>query len=228
MDLNQRKVRITTLLERLGNNIDVAQRDLKAVLSKEQFASLHQQWKAQQELRDQAKEKPPEIVEYEKRLQKALFEYAKGEGYSVSTRRKQAVGDDGKRSGPRAYRRAETAFERLIEYLEERLSADPGLCIWIGRQIEFGPTGDLGLSPEQMPRVVTSRSADRKGDGRLVGMRTKREIKMMALEEALAATVAAEELAARVAARMAEEQAKEEQAQREQQEARMKLLRKRR
>jgi hypothetical protein len=228
MDANQRKARIAVLLERLRDDVDIASRDLKAVLSKEQFAALQQQWDEQRELRVQMKEKPPEVAEYEKRLQKALFEYAKGEGYSGSTRRKRPVGSDGKRPGTRAYRRAETGFERLIEYLEERLTADPGLCIWFDRQIDFGPTGDLGLSPEQMPRVVTSRSLDRRGDGWLAGIQSKRDVKRMVLEHALSEIADAEEVTARVAARVAEEIAREELERHEQQLSRMKLLGKRR
>lgn len=228
MDADQRKARLIELLDRLRNGDDVAPRDLKTVLSKAQFAALQESWVEQQQFRAAAMLKPAAIVEYERRLKKALFEYAKGEGYSGSTRLKQPVDSDGKRPGTRAYRRAETGFEKLIEYLEERITADPGLCIWFDRQLDFGLTGDLGLSPEQMPRAVTSRSVDRRGIGRLVGMRTKREVKQMALEEALSATVVAEELAARVAARMVEEQAKVEQAQREQLLARMQLARNRR
>ena len=226
MDLQRRKARLIELLDRLRSGSDVAPRDLNLVLTDQQFGDLQQQWQAQKELRGQAREKPAAIVEYEKRLQRALFEYGKAEGYAGSTRRAQPVGSDGKRASTRGYRRAETAFEQLLEYLDERLSADPSLCMWLDRQVDFGPTGGLGLGPAQMPRVVTSRSADRKGNGWLVGLQTKRDVKRAALEEALAATVAEEELAERVAARIAEERLKEEQARAEQVQTNLQSLRK--
>jgi len=210
MDRSQRKARLTELLDRLTNGQDVARRDMKAVLSEEQFAAMQVYWDEQKQFRADAKNKPAEVIEYEKRLNKAMFEYSKAEGYSGSMRREQIRGNDGKRTAKRAYDRAETAFERLIEWLEERLTADPSLRTWFDRTIAFGLEGNLAPNPDEMPRVVTSRSKDRVGDGWLIGKQTKRDVKRRVLDEALADTVAAEELAARIAARIAEEEAEAE------------------
>ena len=225
MDLSQRKARITELLDRLTNGEDVARRDMKAVLSEEQFAAMQAYWDEQKQFRADAKDKPAEVMEYERRLNKAMFDYNKAEGYSGSTHREQVRGMDGKRTAKRAYDRAETGFERLIEWLEERLTADPSLGPWFDRTIVFGLEGNLAPNPDEMPRVVTSRSRDRVGDGWLVGKQTKRDVKRRVLDEALADIVAAEELAARIAARIAEEEAKAEVARREAQQALRKIAR---
>ena len=228
MDLTRRKTRLIELLDRFRGGEDVAPRDIKAVLTEQQFVALQASWTEQQQLRADAVSKPAAVVEYEARLRKALFEYGKAEAYNVSKRRKKVVGNDGLRADTRAYRRAETGFEKLIEYLEERVTADPSLCMWFDRQLVFGPEGNLGLSPQEVPRVVTSRSMDREGEGWLVGMRSKRAVKQAALEDALASVEADIALTEQIAVRIAEERAEEEQVRQEQQQARMNLLLKRR
>lgn len=187
MDLIARKARLAVLLGRLRDGVDVANRDMKAVLSDAEFDALDQQWEEQRHLRAATKQKPEEVVEYEKRLKRAEFEYGKAEHFSQSSKRKRVKGNDGLRTDERGYRRAETALERLIEYLDECLARDPGLNIWFDRPVAFGAATDLALSPEAMPRVVTSRSLSRLGDGRMVGIVSKRELKMATLERALAA-----------------------------------------
>lgn len=215
MDLVRRQARLIELLGRLRDGVDVAKRDMKAALSYAEFDSLEQQWEEQQSLRAATKQKPEEVVEYEKRLKKAEFEYGKAEHFNQSSKRKRVKGNDGLRTDERGYRRAETALERLIEYLDECLARDPGLNIWFDRPVAFGAATDLALSPEAMPRVVTSRSLNRRGDGRMVGTVSKRELKMAALERALAAIeeeqqrirLGPEQAAAEEAARLAEAQA---------------------
>ena len=210
MDQSQRKARIIELLDRLTNGEDVARRDMKTALSEQQFAAMQVYWDEQKQFRADAKDKPAEVIEYEKRFNKAMFDYNKAEGYSGSTHRKQVRGMDAKRTAERAYDRAETGFERLIEYLQERLTADPGLGMWFDRTIVFGIDGNLAPNPDEMPRVVTSRSRDRVGDGWLVGKQSKRDVKRRVLDEALVDIVVAEALAVQMAARIAEEEAKAE------------------
>lgn len=187
MELVRRQARLVELLGRLQEGDDVAKRDMKAVLSDTEFDAFDQQWEEQQHLRAATKLKPEEVVEYEKRLKKAEFEYGKAEHFNQSAKRKRVKGSDGLRTDERAYRRAEAALERLLEYLDECLARDPGLSIWFDRQVAFGAASDVTLSPEAMPRVVTSRSMNRLGDGRMVGIVSKRELKMSTLERALAA-----------------------------------------
>src|SRR5690242_7268965 len=84
MDIAKRKARLTTLLERMDRGEDVANRDLKNVLSDVQFEQMQADWSTQLEMRAAAKAKPPEVAEYERRFKKAAFEYSKAEGYSGS------------------------------------------------------------------------------------------------------------------------------------------------
>lgn len=207
MELKLRKARLIELIARLRGGQDVAQRDLRNVLTDDEYQALHASWTEQRQLRDYSRDKPSSVIEYEARLKKALFEYGKAEALNASSAELSRAAGDSLKADQRAYRRAETLFERLIEYLEEQLAADPGLEIWFDRPLVFGMEGDISPSPSTMPRVVTSRSADRVGSGQIAGIRSKREVKLEALEFALRAVEARENLEARVAEQLALEEA---------------------
>jgi hypothetical protein len=51
-------------------------------------------------------------------------------------------------------------FERLLEYFGEIMAADLSLEIWLDREVELTPNADTNLSPQGVPRVVTSGSLD--------------------------------------------------------------------
>jgi hypothetical protein len=125
--------------------------------------------------------------------------------YNGSTKRKVVTDNTGLRTNTRAYNRSETLCERLIEYLEGQLTADPTLSNWFDREIIFGIHGNLGTTPVTMPRAITSRSTDRMGSGLLVSKMSKRQIKQDALKDALADIENAEIMEKRVAARIKEE-----------------------
>ena len=112
-------------------------------------------WKQQKEIRAEYAEKPSEIVEYEDKLSKAIFVYNRAEGYRRKGKSKSA-----REIGQKAY----VQFERLLEYFEE-IMADLSLQIWFDRGVDLTPNGDTTLSPQGVPRVVTSRSLDLKYGG---------------------------------------------------------------
>jgi hypothetical protein len=198
---------LVELLGRIEAGTDVAPRDLKNVLTKAEFDEYQVRWQEQKNLRDDAKNKPSVVVEYEARLKKALFAQAKVEAHARSSRAKgpnvalrEAVS--------RAQSKAESEFERLLEFLEEQHDIDPSICIWFDRPLVFGWEGELGPDPDAVPRVVTSFSQQRRGDRRLVGEQRKREMKQQALQSALDTLDAELAMARRVAEQIAAEDAK--------------------
>lgn len=209
MDAKQRKARLAELIARLQDDQDVAQRDLKNVLLDDEYKALQDAWDEQLRLREEAKTKPAAVAVYEARLKKALFEYGKAEALNLSSTKPTKSTHDGLRADQRAYRRAETLLEKLIEFLEEQLAADPGLQVWFDRPLAFGLDGAISPSPEAMPRVVTSRSLDRRGSGRIAGTRSKREVKLEALELALQGVQAREVIEAEVAKQIAAQEARD-------------------
>ena len=84
------------------------------------------------------------------------------------------------------FNQANTAFERTLEFLQEITETDPSLCIWFDRDTAWTRAGNMGFSPTQMPRVMTSRSLDRVSGGGMNSIkRTQREIKLEAVRSAL-------------------------------------------
>lgn len=202
MDTEKRKKRLTRLIDRMNDGQDAALRDMRSALLDEQFNAFQSEWDAQLEQRGEVKAKPEAVAEYEERFKAAQFAYNKAEGYSSSARRNPKKGNDGLFTHQRLYAESQTLFEKLVEYLSEQLDFDPQLQIWFDR-----PLHDLnvGLTPDDVPRVVTSRSLDRTGNGFLIANLSKRDIKLRALNDSLAALVEVERLAKRTPAEVAAE-----------------------
>jgi hypothetical protein len=126
-------------------------------------------------MRKDYSDKPSEIVEYEERLSKAIFTYNRAEGY----RRK------GKSKSAREMGQiADVQFEKLLEYFEE-IMADLSLQIWFDREVDLTPNGDTTLSPQGVPRVVTSRTLDLQHGGLSSFISSKKEVKIENLEHAI-------------------------------------------
>jgi hypothetical protein len=170
-----KETKLKALLERLESGKDVQNRDLRSWLSAEEFADYVQAWDEQLELRAELKDKPDEVREYEARLRKAMFVYNKGEGASTRGKSKAAQ---------KHFAQADTLFERLHVYLDEIIAADAGLRLWFDRDTN---SSTLGLTPGTVPMVITSRSLESDGGGLLSNKRTKRDIKLDAVEWALLA-----------------------------------------
>ena len=76
-------------------------------------------------------------------------------------------------------------FERLAEYLSEKIAGDLDLEAWFDRAVETTPENSFGLSPDSFPQVITSRSLNNAGGGHLVNKRTIREVKVDAVQRVL-------------------------------------------
>ena len=161
---------IEAQLER-GN--DVQNRQLKAWLTEDEFVVYVQAWDEQLELRAELKDKPTAVREYEARLHKATLAYNKGEGASARGKSEAAQ---------KHFAHADTLFERLHVYLDGIIAADAGLRVWFDRDTD---SSTFGLTPGTVPIVVTSRSLDNNGGGLLSHKRTKRDIKLDAVERAI-------------------------------------------
>lgn len=163
-------------LERLKRGKNVQNRQLLALLGENEFARFEDEWREQKELRETLKRKPVEVAEYERRLKQALFTYSKADAASRYGRRQAAT---------EFFAVADTQFERLVEYLGEHIAGNADLEAWFDRSVHF----DMGSTPsgsaDDFPCVVTSRSLRNRGGGFLNALRTKRQVKIDALERAL-------------------------------------------
>jgi hypothetical protein len=87
----------------------------------------------------------------------------------------------------------DTLFERLAEYLSEKIAGDLDLEAWFDRTVETTPENSFGLSPDSFPQVITSRSLNNAGGGHLVNKRTIREVKIDAVKAILEELTAPEQ-----------------------------------
>jgi len=179
-----RILRIESLINRLKSGHEVSLRDFTLALSLKQRKAYKALWKEQKDIRDYLKNKPAEITEYERKLNKALLANGRYEAY-VGPKHTHDERIKLKNLGIKA----ESLFEDALENFEELLSFDPSLRIWFDRDIVFGVHGTVGTTPEQMPRVITSKSYEnlnKDGARNNFGLKTKSEIKIDVLEQTLA------------------------------------------
>lgn len=183
MDDKRREDRLIELIGRLKGGTDVATRDMRSVLTDAQYVEFEERWDEQRRLRIEAKDKPSSVIEYEQRLKKALFEDSKADRWSRA--RSAGKTQVSRQTVDQAVSRAKTEFERLLEFLEEQTSLDPGLHLWFDRALVFGLNGGLTPDRDGVPQVRTSKSLGRVGSAGLAGTQRKRTVKLEVLENAL-------------------------------------------
>ena len=168
--------RLKQVLERLSRGEIVQNRQLKTVLGAEGYARYCYDYREQEQLREILADKPKEITEYERRLKAATFAYNKADNKSVKGQHKTAH---------KMFNYTDTLFERLAEYLSEKIAGHLDLEAWFDRTVETTPENSFGLSPDSFPQVITSRSLKNAGGGHLVNKRTIREVKIDAVKAIL-------------------------------------------
>ncbi len=171
----KRLEKLEGMCHQLKRGKNVQNRQLKHWLTENEYKEFEESWKQQKEIRAEYTEKPSEVVEYEEKLSKAIFTYNRAEGYRRKGKSKSA-----REMG----QKADVQFERLLEYFEE-IMADLSLQIWFDRGVDLTPNGDTTLSPQGVPRVVTSRSLDLQHGGLSSFISSKKEVKIESLENAI-------------------------------------------
>ena len=168
--------KLREVLERLSCRKTVQNRQLKTVLGAEGYARYCYDYHEQEQLRDMLANKPKVITEYERRLKAATFAYSKADSKSIKRQHKSAS---------KMFNYTDTLFERLAEYLSEKIAGDLDLEAWFDRTVETTPEDSFGLSPDSFPQIITSRSLNNKGGGYLINKRTTREVKVDAVQRVL-------------------------------------------
>ena len=176
--------KIQKIIERLSRGKIVQNRQLKTVLGAEGYARYCYDYREQEQLREILANKPKVITEYERRLKAATFSYNKAVSKSIKRQHKTAS---------KMFNCTDTLFERLAEYLSEKIAGDLDLEAWFDRTVETTPENSFGLDPDSFPQIITSRSPNNAGGGHLVNKRTIREVKMDAIEAILEELTAPEQ-----------------------------------
>jgi hypothetical protein len=168
--------KLQKVLARLSRGEIVQNRQLKTVLGTEGYARYFDDYCEQEQLREMLKDKPDEIIEYERRLKAATFAYNKADNKSVKGQHKTAH---------KMFNYTDGLFERLAEYLSEKIAGHGTLETWFDRPLATGVEDSFGLDPDSFPKIITSRSLNNKGGGYLINKRTIREVKVDAVQSML-------------------------------------------
>lgn len=168
MKADKRQSRIKELLGKLKSGQEITLRDFKSVLGKDEYAEYEAMWANEKDKREVVK--PKEILLYEKKLREVKLSHARYE------KRRQNYGSC--HISLKLEQHTEHLMERLIEYWNDLVTSNSALIIWFDR------THVDGLSLEDLPHVIYSKSNYKKSDG-LFTKQTKRELKIDILEKIL-------------------------------------------
>jgi len=168
--------KLKQVLERLSRGETVQNRRLKTLLGAEDYARYLDDCREQEQLREMLGDKPKKITEYGKRLRDATFAFSKVDSKSSRGRSKATT---------KMFNDADGLFERLAEYLSEKIVGHGALETWFDRPLATGVEDSFGLSPDSFPQVINSRSLKNAGGGYLINKRTIREVKVDAVQRAL-------------------------------------------
>jgi hypothetical protein len=170
----KRLAKLRDMQDELRRGKNVPNRRLQAWLTDSEYAEIESDWKTQQELRKELKNKPIEIKAYEAKLKRAIFEENRANG----------AHSKGKIATAAKFRnRCERQCEEALEMLEELFHRDPSLTAWFDRSVSFDAEHVPHPSPVSMPRVVTSRSLDRQAG--YVNVISKTDVKLTVVERAI-------------------------------------------
>ena len=171
-----RRGELVKILDSIEAGQTVRDADLRGLL-KGHYHNYRSAVASNQSLIEQAKAKPADISEYEALLSEA--DRLHGQMDSLSSR---GYHDSAKRIGAKA----ETAYEKALERLEEILQADPGLQMWLDRPASFdAKSGGMNPDPVDVPRCVTSKSLNNLGSVRNWGIRETSDLVIDAVNAAI-------------------------------------------
>jgi hypothetical protein len=180
--------RLKELLARLKRGDDITRRDLKSVLTEEQWNDYEQSNQYLSVDYSESIERPQELDVYLEKIKQADFYHARAS--STPTTERSRI-DGRNRSGRlRLYHQAEACYEDALMYLcgvldghDAQLAQE--LRLWLDRDIdtdiEKRPTAD----PQSVPRIKGSRSIHSESDKGANKFELKRKYKRDAVENAI-------------------------------------------
>jgi len=172
MNDEKRRARLVELLSRLESGVDVATRDMKSVLTEDQFIRYEDLWEAEKSNRKI--DKPPAIKKYEAMVKQAYAAEARLQRYK--NRGASQIPVVQKRMIDEPDNLSESAYLYFIEIINSGYRS----------YFDYRTIPDDGSSPSspcELPLVIGSKSGSH-GDQRQEVV-TKRKCKLISLQEAL-------------------------------------------
>jgi hypothetical protein len=180
MNSNKRKARLIELIKRIDDGHDITTRDMKIILTEEEYSEFELMWNSEKDKRTAIK--PKSVKDYEKLLNKWHIAEARSERY----RKRKNINFGTK---DRMNWEVDTMKEKIQEYLTENRD-DIEFNLWLDRA-NIADTFDAKIDPENpsntldSPALVsTSRSIHNQSNGFMYQL-SKRDIKKIVLDQAL-------------------------------------------
>ena len=173
-DETKRLAKLEAIADKLKRGENVQNRQLQTWLSEDEYAQIEAEWQEQLALRERLKDKPSDLKRYEERLKEAIMMRNRSDAYHRKGNKASAYKLDSK---------CESLCEDALEILQEIVHHDVSLQTWFDRELDFGHGSLIDASIGNLPRIVTSRSIDKKrGDIRLA---SKQSVKLAVVERAM-------------------------------------------
>lgn len=171
--MSSRKIKaISSLLTRLKSNKQVRPEEVSKVLFKSQLQEMEDHWEHQKSL--DSLERPAAIKKYAEMVRIACLYYAKMEKYHRAPVNRTL--------SKKFSEKAESAFEKALEFIREAIQIDSELQIWLDRDFREVRS----YCPVGIPRVIGSENAECQNRNKQPYPRfSKREILIEHLEMAL-------------------------------------------
>ena len=170
----KRLAKLEAIADKLKRGENVQNRQLQTWLSEDEYAQIEAEWQEQLALRETLKDKPSDLKRYEEKLKEAIMMRNRSDAYHRKGNKASAYKFDSK---------CESLCEDALEILQEIVQYDASLQIWFDRELDFGHGSMIDASIGNLPRIVTSRSIDKKrGDIRLA---SKQSVKLAVVETAI-------------------------------------------
>ena len=170
----KRLAKLETIADKLRRGENVQNRQLQTWLREDEYAQTEAECQEQLALRETLKDKPSDLKRYEGKLKEAIIMRNRSDAYHRKGNKASAYKLDSK---------CESLCEDALEILQEIVQHDASLQIWFDRELDFGHGSLIDASIGNLPRIVTSRSIDKKrGDIRLA---SKQSIKLAVVERAM-------------------------------------------
>ena len=175
------KKRIEVLIERLENGNDIQNRDLKGVLTSEEFNQYEAEWESHLDWKNGVNYQYSS--KYDELLHKGDFSHNKAESgrfSEVATKKLR--------------RESENYYEKALEVLEEESQENPMIGASYDRSYNTLTSNNTDISYHGMPRRLTSKSLNNQGNvvysasGGSTSVKekiTKRDFKLKFLKESL-------------------------------------------
>jgi hypothetical protein len=186
----KRLKRLKELLARLKKGEDITRRDLKGVLTDEQWQDFENANEYLKVDYTQVLERPQELNMYLDKLKQGDFYHARADSTPVTARSRI---DSRNRNGRlRLRHQAEGAYEDAVMYLCDLLDGNDAqlaqeVRLWLDREVDTSVGNAPNADPQSVPRVKGSRSIhSESANGGANKFDLKRQYKQEAIENAIA------------------------------------------